>query len=583
MFYRVLRCPALFTLLCLLVLPGCKSTAPDRGTRRLALVRFENLSSDPGLDWLSRAIPGTLAAQLAGSPEYSVFTAENGREAGASRANLELLGYYTVVNGRLQITADLRVPAEGATARTIQVAGDPATQPLKLIDSIARQLGSQIKPFSTSSVEASRAYWSSSDASSPQEAAGRIEMAIRADPAFAASYLTGIEAAVRRGDGAEAGRLLGLANSASASFDDVSRARLRLLEANLKGDASGRVQALTELTRLLPSDAGLWRELGDAELQRRNYAGALAALGRALKIIPDDIASLNLTGYAKAFAGDFTGARTALEEYSRRAPEDANAADSLGDVSFYFGHFAEAAKYYQQANQINAALLGGGDLYRAALSRYFAGDLRDADSIFASFLQFRAANGDAIGPVREAVWEASTGRLDRASLRLENFLRRQDAAPEVRSIAASQLAIFALSAGKPARFEALPSASPAGRTLQFYAGFLSQPDVPVQGWETRAAPLMKSPQPLIGKQLLGYALLLHGHFAEAVPVWQDVLAQFRPDADSDARAMLAWANAGAGRTGEARKLLEHSPIPPRMAEPGLTFLSVAKYQELRTR
>ena len=80
---------------------------------------------------------------------------------------------------------------------------------------------------------------------------------------------------------------------------------------------------------------------------------------------------------------------------------------------------------------------------------------------------------------------------------------------------------------------------------------------------------------------LGYALLLHGHFSEAIPVWQEVLSQLRPELDSDARVMLAWASARAGRVDEARKLLERSPIPPRMAEPGLSFLTLAKYEEFR--
>src|SRR5262249_20700398 len=154
--------------------------------------------------WLSRAIPATLAVQLAGSPEYTIFTAENDRAAREGQANLELLGYYSVVKDRLQITADLRQLTPGSTLRTIQVAGDPQTQPWALISSIAGQLSSKTKPFSTSSVEAARAYWSSADALTPQDAASRIEMAIRADPTFAEAYLAGVEAAIRRGDTKEA-------------------------------------------------------------------------------------------------------------------------------------------------------------------------------------------------------------------------------------------------------------------------------------------------------------------------------------------------------------------------------------------
>jgi len=568
-------------ILSLLLLPACYRKAPEGGKRRLALVRFENLSSDPKLDWLARAIPGTLAIQLGASPEYAAFLADNDRDVRAGLASLELVGYYTLVGGRLQITAHIRVPADAATARTIEIAGDPNTDPLSLIDSLARKISSQVQPLPTRSVEAARAFWSSGDASSGEEAAARLEAAIQADPAFAAAYLSAIEAAVQRRDTAAADKLIAMANAAAPSFDELSRARLRLLESNVKGDAAGRVRALTELARLSPADAGVWRELGTLELGQRNYAAAADALARAHQITPDDILVLNLAGYAKAFSGDAAGARATLEEYSRQAPKDANALDSMGDVSFYFGRFDQAAKDYQQAHQLNPSLLGGGDLYRAALALYFGGHPAEADALFASCLQYRAANGDQIGAVREAVWEASTGRLDRARLRLRNYLERTDIAPESRSISASQLAIFDLAAGKQAHFEAPPSASPAGQTLRFYATFLTQPDAGAEAWKGRTDALAKLGQPLLVKQLLGYALVLHGHFAAAVPVFQEVLAELRPEIDSDARIMLAWASAGAGHAAESRKLLERYPIPPHMAEPGLTFLTLAKCREVR--
>jgi Flp pilus assembly protein TadD len=579
--YRHLRSFGSLLLLSLVLLPACRRKEAGPVGRRLALVRFENLSSDPGLDWLSLAIPGTLAAQLAGSPEYVPFVAMTDRDVRAGQANLELLGYYTLVNGRLQITGDLRVPAAGVTARTFQVSGDPNKDSLSLIDSLARQLGPQAKPFPTSNVAAARAFWSAGDAATPQESAARIEAAIQADPSFSTAYLSGIESAAQRGDAAAASRLLGLAKAASGSFDAASRSKLDLLAANLRGDAPAKVKALTELAQQSPSDAGVWRELGAVAMGQRNYPGANAAFTRVLQIAPGDTVALNLMGYSKAFSEDFEGARAAFEEYAKRSPQDGNAADSLGDIYFYFGRFPEASKSYQQAHKLNPALLGGGDLYRAALAEFFGGKQPEADALSAEFLQFRAANRDAIGPIREAVWEASTGRLDRAVLRLQNFLERKDAVAEARSVAVAQLALFALAQGKTSGLQPLPAASPAGRALQFYAAFLSQPDTTPEAWEGRTAPLVKTGQTRVARELLGYALLLHGHYAAAVPVWQTLLAASRPETDGDARVMLAWAYAGAGRNEEARKLLERFPIPPRMAEPGLAFLTMLKIRDLR--
>src|SRR5687767_11936131 len=118
--------------------------------------------------------------------------------------------------------------------------------------------------------------------------------------------------------------------------------------------------------------------------------------------------------YAHGFAGNIAGAEASIAEYRRVAPQDANAYDSLGEVYFYYGRFAEAEQNFLKAFEMNNALLGGGEMYRAALSRFLAGDLPKADEYLKRYLDFRQKHGDPSLALREAVWLYTTGRVAEA-------------------------------------------------------------------------------------------------------------------------------------------------------------------------
>jgi tetratricopeptide (TPR) repeat protein len=283
---------------------------------------------------------------------------------------------------------------------------------------------------------------------------------------------------------------------------------------------------------------------------------------------------LNTLAYTRAFAGDLEGARRALGRYAEVSPGDANVQDTSGDVYFRLGRFAEAEKYYLEAHRRNPGLLAGGDLYRAALAAWFAGDPRRADSHFANWLALRKRGGDPLLSVREAVWEASTRRLAQARTRLRQLTQVPGSTVELRTAAAAQLAIFDKTAGEAAIAPAVASNPSAA-----VAGFLCQPDAAPPVWTERAGTLPTG----VRSVLLGYALLLNGHFKEAVPVWRSALQASHPTTDSDARMMLAWALSASGQPAEAGPLLAQAPMPGRAAEPGLTFLALLKYAELGRR
>jgi tetratricopeptide (TPR) repeat protein len=556
---------------------GCRTGQTAAGPERIALLRFENLTSDPSLDWLSPGLPGTIASQIAGARPTTF--AQSQRDVLNAGATQVLTGYYTLEGGALQVTAHLRDVGRNRTLETFHERAEPASA-LRIASSLASKLTPNPRPFSTGNAEAAKLYWMSTEPGTPPErSAELLQAAVAADPGFGKAHLARIRLAMSAGDVKNAIAYVDEAKKHAGKFPEPERAQLALNSATVSGDAEGRRQALRSLAKVSPEDASSWEALGQSELQSRRYREAVQAFEKAAELRPRDPSVLNLLAYSRAFAGDLPGANAALDAYRKAAPEDANAIDTRGDVHFLAGRFAEAEKHYLEAHAANPEMLQGGDLYRAALARYLAGGVAEADAIFVRFLEYRRSRGDTLLSVREAIWEASTGRIGRALARLSNFASRQDVPAEARDLATAQAAFFELAAGKAPRVEPPRSPNPAVRTLQFFAYFLGQADAPPAEWRKRAASVNP---PQISQQLLAFALVINKHFAEAAPLARTIYGSSSPTADADARVLLAWALKGAGQSAEAARLLETWPLPGRMPEPGLGFLITSKLRELKS-
>ena len=550
---------------------GCARRASER-TERLALLPFENLTSDSQLDWLTNAIPGTLALQLATAPDLNPTILTAPRDVAGTRATRALFGYFTNPGGRLRLAAQIRDVSGNKTLRVISVESEPGAPVLPLIDGLARELFAGARPAPRHNETAVRDYWQSVATDDPALRTQLLERALATDPSFAPAHLAVIQMRIAARDTAGAAAAIVQARRHAAGFTPLDQARLELAEGRTRNDVATSKRALIQLSRLTPASDDVWRSLGDLELAGRDFAAAAAAYERSLERDPGHVVTLNTLAYAKAFAGDLDGARRVLARYAEVSPGDANVQDTLGDVHFQLGRFAEAEKYYVEAHRLNPAMLGGGDLYRAALGAYFAGDTRRADTHFANWLAIRKRGGDPVLAVREAVWEASTARVAQARMRLGQLVQVPGSTAELRAAAAAQLAVFDKAAGARAVAPVVP-----GNASAAVAQFLCQPDAAPQVWAQRAESLPAG----VRAVLLGYALLLNGHFAQAVPVWRKTWESTHPTNDSDARVMLAWALSASGQGAEAKRLLARAPMPGRAAEPGLTFLTVLKYSELR--
>lgn len=574
-------------ILASLAAAGCGGRQSPSVADRLAILRFENVGQDPGFDWmgrvLSEAVAGSLSRQHAISTEAlrgfdQVMGVRGAAIPGISAERTQALlagagrigyGQYSVKDGR--VSAQLTVQsATGSKVLQLLSASGPEQGLLGLAEILARRVSPNAVPYETRNLGAARAYAAALEASTPDASIALLGQAVAEDPAFAAAYLSlaRLKSSLQDRVGAERALEQGLANSAQTS--PQWRARLEFELATLRGDAEGRTRALEALAKATPEDASVWRAIADAAFVRREYTAALGAYRKALAIQPNDTTLLNQMGYTLAAAGDFNGATDALTRYRSLRPNEPNPLDSLGDVHYESGRFKEAADFYLQAHGKDAAFLGAGTLYKAALARLMSGDVPGADALAKQYMEARTAAGDPIIEYRKADWSWTSGRRKEAFERLAVWAGKAEAGPsrELASRAYSQLAVWSLAVGN--REKAVQAASraaslsgPASAAMAALSSFLAQPGASASEWAIRAERMFPQPQQAPLRSFArAYALLFGKDFANAAVILREMYQAGSAAADQSIPTLLGWAYLESGKIVEAAPLLSRYPIPP---------------------
>jgi tetratricopeptide (TPR) repeat protein len=382
-------------------LAACRSSAPP--VERIAFLTLENLTGESSLDWMRRAVPAIVSAQLTGAGRIVPLRAETVRDAYNGKATHFVHGYFERRGGKLRFTFLEEDAASHKMTRTLTVDGDA----LAASDRLAKQLDAAAHAFSTTNAEAVAA-WGQLD----------FERAVALDPDFCAAWLAWVQQEIAANRPEQALTIADRALARPQWRSPIDRAQAALAAASLRNDASARAQALTELVRLVPNDVVSIRALAEQEMNARHFTESAQLFREALRIDPSDPFMRNLLGYALFYTGDLAGARREFEEYAKASGHEANALDSQGEVLFMAGQFQEAEKYFLQAHAKGPDLLGGLDLSKAAYARWLGGDLAGADEIFEKFLRYRGEHGDLSVVWRRAVWEYATGRQAQAISRL---------------------------------------------------------------------------------------------------------------------------------------------------------------------
>lgn len=571
MFYRR------FVLAAVLLMAACarKEEGPPP---RFAVLRFENLTSDPSLNWMGRAASEILTAELGAVPSRAIYKANESfgrRPVGAPGVSSELTdsllaggnriitGYFERVNGKLVFTA---VEEDARTGRTVK----SATAEGSILDAcagLARQFTEHPKAYGTRNEAALRDFMQGVEASSGSTRL--YQEAVAADPKFAEAYLAWSEAAIELGDPAQASQIL-----ASARANQVGGAVLAKIEfavATTNKDAPARMSALKRIVETDPNDASAVVALGEAEMAAHRFAEAAAVFAKGSS--PDLI---NLRAYALMFSGDETKALAAVHEYQTARPQDANPIDSEGDIQFFFGHFKEAEKLYLRAAAKDPQFNQGSEAWKAARAHLMTGDVAGAAEIFKTYQQERIKANDPTIGFRSATWQYLTG--DRKDV-IASMQKVADQAPNpaLKTLALTQAAIWELQTGQ--KLEALHDTETVlkmGQTSSSIAAvmvrFALVGNGPVAGLEEDAEHMFKgkTAEPL-RRLAVGYALIFAKRYAEAVPFWKQLYEESNPN-DQSFAFLYAMALKKSGQTAEAAPFLKFHQIPSVTLAPSFECL-----------
>lgn len=515
---------------------------------RYVVLRFENLSGDPTLEWAGRASSEFLSRSLAGAMSGPVLnssalsrlsTALGPRlarapglstertEAMAAGATRLITGYVERFNGSIRIQAAELDARSGKSIRSLSASGPDVLGALARLSS---QVSPSAQPYLTSNAEALRLYINGFEGSGDQAVAD-LERSLDADPNFGPAWTVLVNANLARGNRDAAQSLL--AKAAHRKLDRLDRANLEFSSAVLRNDRSDRLAAMRQISALSPGDTVLLRSVAEADAGAAEFEHAAEDWSKLAAILPDDADARNQLGYTRAWGGDYPGAIAAMKEYGRLRPGDPNPLDSTGDIHFMFRKYADAAVSYLQANAKNPQFQNGGELYKAAWAKFNAGDKAGANAAFAQFRTARAAKNVGL-PLLEADWLYRTGRKKEAISLLQ---KQSDPASK------SQLAIWDLLAGdRAAAAKDAASAGQPGTPAAFLARFAALPSASAAEWERRAERMLAEPAAAPVRLLaVGYALLLDRKNDDALPVWAKI-ARGAPGTDFFSRAIYARLN-----------------------------------------
>ena len=377
----------------LLLATSCARPPAASVPQRLAILRFENLSQDPSLDWMGRAFPEVIWSELAAAP--GLYTISPGRiltldrtmgprpvsapgvsaeQSGAQAAGANRMGYgtYWISGGRLEARLTIE---DSATLKNLQVlsASAPAGDLLAAAGALAQQISGRAGAYGTANPQALKDYATALEAADPSGMEAQASLAIAADPDFGPAYRLLVQVQSQR-DREAALALAGQALS-RAGIRPADRVRLEIEAATLRDDP-GRAPAGTG--RAGEARTGRYRDLAVAgpdrlcppRFPRRHGSLAKGAGGGAGGCHRAEPARLCRRLCRRLYGCDLCFAPV------RRAP-----AQRCQPARFARRHQPDrgtperSREFYVQAVKKAPNFYGGADWFKAAMARLMTGDI----------------------------------------------------------------------------------------------------------------------------------------------------------------------------------------------------------------
>lgn len=533
----------------------------------MAVLAFENLSTQRELDWAGAVAPSVLSYETVGAAKLLLVAGSGKHDLSTLRATEVLRGHYQVEGERLRLVAELRDVMSNQVVRRFEESGKLADGPMPLLDGLSRELADGVtRPFPYSNRAAVEKFGAALLEIDPAKRADMAEAAFGMDPKLTAAAMEAAETRLARGDGAGALRVLEAVTASGAA----SPAPARLLLAFFKRDASGMRSALEQAVAESPRNTDLMRELGELTGRLGEHGESQKWFRKALELEPQFTGLWNLLAYSQAYGGDFKGALESAAQYRKLGVQDPNSFDSSGEILWMAGRFEESAKDFLAAQERDPLFLGGLEFAKAAFARLMAGDRTGADQVFARYLESRRAAADPIVDLRQAHWLYLSGRRQQAMEALQKVV---GAGGELGARASAFGAVWLAQQGRKEEAQKAAAAgramarTPGSLNMAGVAALLASPGASAEEWQKRAAAAFNAQAPAaVTVGGLAYALFLDRHYKESAALFARLMEGLNPGLADEMRALLAGSLVQAGEDGKAAQILSRWPLPPAPGE-----------------
>jgi TolB-like protein/Tfp pilus assembly protein PilF len=339
--------------------PAAVETTPSARRATLAVLPFDNLSADPGQDYLAEGIVEELTTALSRFRNFAVLSRSASSAWRTRKADHQAmareLGADYVLDGsvrraghRLRVTTQLVDTATGMLLWTERFNGDVADI-LDVEDKIAEAVIGHVEP------QLRRAEIQRARRKRP-ESLSAYDLYLQALPDLYASSPDAWTTAIRTLKNAIA--LDGSFAPALAAAAWTHEKRIRqFMQAIGPDDTAEALDLARRAVAADPDDAtvlavGGWVPIAIAG----EFETGLALVRRAIAMNPNNLVVLNLAGAANVFAGDLDEAEAAyVKAYhlSPGAPDAYWALTGLGQVHLLASEFDEAIDWCEQSMRLN--------------------------------------------------------------------------------------------------------------------------------------------------------------------------------------------------------------------------------------
>ena len=348
------------------------------GRKTVALLPFENLSSNKEVEWLRKGLPDMLSAGLSDQENLLVINPESIKQISAgsnatdsffsrpNKANIVISGNFALIGERLRVDVQIH-EADGGLMATESIIVEKAERILSEIDllslKISKRLGGNredrppLESVMTDDLEAYRYYSLAVDKANRLENKDAIELlkhSISIDPDFAMAHARiGYAYSVTWGQPENGKPYLEKAFRLSSRLTEKDRMNIAAWYALANYDFDSAIASYRQIIDRFPFEIEAYWRLARLLAGENKRLEAVEVLRNGINLEPDSKDLYNTLGGILSTLSRHEEAISAHERYVLLAPGEPNAYDSLGLSYQWSGNYEKAIESYSKALELN--------------------------------------------------------------------------------------------------------------------------------------------------------------------------------------------------------------------------------------